>query len=286
MPQKSGRKNAQPRRSRFSRGQFQVAQQQLVNAGKERQAEIEAAIREAKANDPNITQAELDAIAEQTGRLFDLKEAQKEATTEKEKAQKAEEAVNNLLQQRQALQQQLVLANKNGDAEQAENLKLRIGEINAELLAAIDNAKAMWAAVGGPEAQAAIEKLQVARLETQNFGTEAGNAYLQWNRVGDLFVNGLASAFDTFAKSVAEGQSVGEAARDAFPQVCFDFLLQIARMIIQQAIFNALRAAFGGTSFGSLIGGCGAHRRLDRLQASGLWQQDSSSEPGGLRCGP
>lgn len=243
----------------IQQGQFQVAQQQLVNAGKERQAEIEAAIREAKANDPNITQAELDAIAEQTGRLFDLKEAQKEATTEKEKAQKAEEAVNNLLQQRQALQQQLVLANKNGDAEQAENLKLRIGEINAELLAAIDNAKAMWAAVGGPEAQAAIEKLQVARLETQNFGTEAGNAYLQWNRVGDLFVNGLASAFDTFAKSVAEGQSVGEAARDAFLKFASDFLLQIARMIIQQAIFNALRSAFGGTSFGSLIGVGAAH---------------------------
>ncbi len=243
----------------IQQSQFQVAQQQLVNAGKERQAEIEAAIREAKANDPNITQAELDAIAEQTGRLFDLKEAQKEATTEKEKAQKAEEAVNNLLQQRQALQQQLELANKNGDAEQAENLKLRIGEINAELLAAIDNAKAMWAAVGGPEAQAAIEKLQVARLETQNFGTEAGNAYLQWNRVGDLFVNGLASAFDTFAKSVAEGQSVGEAARDAFLKFASDFLLQIARMIIQQAIFNALRSAFGGTSFGSLIGIGAAH---------------------------
>ena len=140
-----------------------------------------------------------------------------------------------------------------------------------------------------PEAQAAIEKLQVARLETQNFGTEAGNAYLQWNRVGDLFVNGLASAFDTFCQVRGRGSERGRSGTRCLPQVCFsDFLLQIARMIIQQAIFNALRAAFGGTELRQLDRrvGCGAHRRLDRLQASGLWQQDSSSEPGGLRCGP
>jgi len=244
---------------RLADGTFALSQQELINQGKERQAAIEEAIRAAKEADPNISTAELEQIKQQTAALFDLEKAKENSVTASEAAKKSEEEVNNLLSQRAALVQQIELAKGQGDLEQEENLKLKIGEINAELLAAIENSQKLWSAVGGSEADAAIQKLQTAKLETQNFGTEAKNAYLQWDRVGDLFLNGLASAFDTFAQSVAEGQSVGEAARDAFLKFASDFLIQIAQMIIKQAIFNALRAAFGGTSFGSLIGIGTAH---------------------------
>jgi hypothetical protein len=53
---------------------------------------------------------------------------------------------------------------------------------------------------------------------------------------------------------VAEGKSVGEAAREAFLQFAADFLIEIGKMIVQQMILNMLRAAFGGTPFGAMIG--------------------------------
>lgn len=239
---------------RLADGQFEIDQQALINAGKERQAAIEDAIRAAKAENPAITQAEIDKIAEQTGKLFDMEMAQKNVTTAKERAEEAEQKVNDLMTQRAALMDQMEMAQKNGDTELQEQLRGKVAEVNAELVAAIQNSKALWEAVGGTEAGAAIEKLNAATMEAKNFEISAKQNYLEWNKVGDLFVTGLSSAFDSFSQSVAEGQSVGEAARNAFLQFASDFLKQIAQMIIQQAILNALRSAFGGTSFGSMIG--------------------------------
>lgn len=239
---------------RLADGQFEIDQQNLILQGKERQAAIDAAIRAAKAEDPNITQAEIDKIAEQTGKLFDLEQQQKNVTTAKEKAAEADALVNQLLQQRQALEDQLEIAKTDGDVEKQEELRAKIAEINEQYLAAIENAKAMWAAVGGQESATAIEQLNTATLSAQRLNESAKQNYLDWSRVGDMFVTGLAGAFNTFARAVAEGQSVGEAARDAFLQFAADFLIQIAQMIIQQAIFNALQGAFGGTRLGGLIG--------------------------------
>jgi tape measure domain-containing protein len=241
-------------KQRLADGEFEVQQQERLNAGKEREAAIQAALREAKQENAAITDAELAKVAEQAGKLFDLEQQQKNSLTTKEKAQKAEEAVNNLLAQRQALLQQIELAGKEGDFETQTALKAKVDEVNTALVSAIENAKQMWAAVGGTEADAAIAKLGAANMEAQNFSFSAKQNYLDWSRLADLFVTGLASAFDRFAQAVAEGKNVGEAARDAFLQFAADFLLQIARMIIQQAIFNALQGAFGGTKFGSLIG--------------------------------
>lgn len=244
----------QDTKDRLADGQFEIDQQNLILQGKERQAAIEEAIREARAENPAISQAEIDAIAEQAGRLFDLEKQQENATTAKERAQKAEEEVNNLLAQRQALMAQLEMAQKSGDTELQSKLKTEITGINEQLVSAIENAKNLWGAVGGSEADAAIAKLTTATMEAKNFSTQAQQNYLDWTRVTDLLVNGLSSAFDRFSQAVAEGKSVGEAAREAFLQFAADFLRQIAQMIIQQAIFNALKGAFGGTPFGATIG--------------------------------
>ena len=244
---------------RLADGQFEVEQQQRINAGKEREAAIEAAIRQARAENPDITEEQIRLVGEQAAKLFDLAQAKKEQLTATEQAKKAEQEVNQILQRRDELQKQLEIAQKDGDAEKATALKDEIAGVNEQLLAAIDNAIAMWTAIGGTEADAAIAKLQTAKLEAQNLGDQAGRNYLQWDRVAGLFVDGLANAFDVFAQKVAEGESIGEAARAAFLQFASDFLREIAMMIIKQAIFNALRAAFGGTPFGALIGIGAAH---------------------------
>ena len=108
----------------------------------------------------------------------------------------------------------------------------------------------MWSAVGGEQGDAAVARLEALRIKAAEFGQEADQAYFSWAKVGELLVNGLTSAFDTFAQAVANGTSIGEAARDAFLSFASDFLRQIAQMIIKQAIFNALK----GTGLGGFLG--------------------------------
>lgn len=241
-------------KERLDDGAFEISQQQLLIAGQERQAAIEEAVRAARAENANISEAEIAAIAEQAGRVFDLKKEQEGLLTAKEKAEESERKVNDLLAQRAALSEQLTFAQQAGDTEQQEALRAKLAEVNAELSGAITNAQEMWAAVGGSASETAIAQLQSAKLEAQQFGQAATNNYLQWNRVADLFVGGLSSAFNKFSEAVANGEDPLKAAGQAFLQFASDFLIQIAQMIIQQAIFNALQGAFGGTNFGSLIG--------------------------------
>ena len=78
---------------------------------------------------------------------------------------------------------------------------------------------------------------------------------MSWKDVVEVFGNLLVNAFQQFARAVAEGKSVGEAAREAFMKFASDFLIQIGQMIIKQAIFNALRAVFPGMGlFGGGVG--------------------------------
>lgn len=239
---------------RLADGDFEIEQQRLINAEKEREAAIRAAIREARAENEDITDAEIARIREQTGALYDLENAQEAANAAKERAAEAEELVNNILAQRQALQEQFEIAQETGNTALQEQLRLKMAEINAELIAAIENARALWEVVGGSEADTAIAKLDSARASAEQFGRKAEKNYLDWSKLANLFVTGLANAFDTFAQKVEEGESKTDAAREAFLQFAADFLRQIAIMILQQAIFNALKSAFGGTSFGNLIG--------------------------------
>lgn len=235
---------------RISQGEFDVQQQELINAGKGRQAAIEAAIREAKKENVNITAEELRQVAEHAARLYDLNQAEKGNSAAKDAAVKAEEKVNLLLEKRQALQEQLEIAQGSGDTKLAEELRAQLAGVNAELIAAIENAKAMWEAVGGDEAATKAATLDAARAKAEAFSKAAVENYFSWKKVGDLFLNGLTSAFDTFAQAVAEGKSIGEAARDAFLKFAADFLREIAQMIIKQAIFNAL----SGTKLGGFLG--------------------------------
>lgn len=239
---------------RIDDNDFEIEQQRLRNAEQEKEAAIRAAIRDARADDPNITEEEIARIREQVGALYDLEHAQERANAAKERAKEAEEQVNLLLAERNALNDQFEIAKQAGDMELQEELRQKMTEINAELIAAIEHARELWGVVGGPEADTAIAKLDAAKASAEQFGNAAVKNYLDWTRVKDLLVNGLTNAFDKFAQAVANGEDAGKAARDAFLQFASDFLLQIAKMIVQQAIFNALQAAFGGTPFGAMIG--------------------------------
>lgn len=232
-----------------------IEQQQLINDGKAREAEIQKAIIEAKKQDPNITDEEIAKIREQTGLMYDLKNVRTEDKNVQKEAAAASERVNALLSQRTALESTLAAARKSGDTTKVNETETALQAVNAQLEEAIAKARAMWEAIGGTAADTALIKLDTAAIKAQKMATQADENYFSWKKVGDLFVNGLTNAFDQFAQAVANGENVGEAARKAFLQFAADFLREIAQMIIKQALFNALKGATGGGSFlGSLVG--------------------------------
>lgn len=183
--------------------------------------------------------------------------AAQEAVNAKKKEQEAiDQRVNDLQTRRNELQQQYKLQTEMGDTAGAAATKTELEGVNAELQKAIAAAIQFYQAMGGPGSDAAIAKLKTMQLETQKVGMNAKTALIDWTRVGELFASGLTNAFDQFAQAVAEGKSVGEAARDAFLKFASDFLIQIGKMIIQQAILNLLRGL--GGPFASLGLGGGA----------------------------
>lgn len=204
-------------------------------------AEAEA---KAKAAGTVVTQKERDAIIANTKAKF----AEKQATDD---IAAAEQRVTDLVTQRNELQKQLQIAKESGDTSAQAQITAELKNVNAELLKAIDAAIAFHQALGGPGADADVAKLQTIAAQTKQVSTNAQEAYLDWNRVGQLFASGLTNAFDEFAQAVANGEDVGEAARKAFLKFASDFLRQIAQMIIQQAILNALRGlGLGGAATG------------------------------------
>jgi predicted chitinase len=240
--------------STLSDAEFAVRQQQLINDGLKRQAAIEAGIRDARAADPNITDAEINKLSILIGKQYDLANATEAEDNAKKKAAKTQEVVNQLVAQRTALEQQFQAALKQGDGEGAARLKGEIEQVNDTLIQAIDNAKAMWEAVGGQEGATALAQLQTARIEAERFDLAGQKAKLDWTGVADLLVGGLSNAFGNFAQQVANGEDEMKALKNSFLQFAADFLLQLSQMILKQLILNALMGMIGGTSFGTAIG--------------------------------
>lgn len=244
------KERAEATQKRLADIQFEIEQQKLVNDGKAKQAEIEAAIAEAKRENPDISEAELQKIREQTAALWEQKNVGEELRLQKEQVAAAEERVNQLYQLRQQLLEQQRMYQEQGDTVAADALTARLSDVNTQLQAAIQNAIGMWQAIGGPEADAAIAKLQTTGMSIRQVGVSVnwlGLNMQQMQSLGQSFASGFAGVFDKFAMAIANGEDAVGALKDAFLQFAADFLRQIAQMIIQQAILNMLQSmGFGG----------------------------------------
>jgi tape measure domain-containing protein len=215
------------------------------------QLAVQREIEKAKKAGTELSKEELELVREQAKEAYNVKHADDEANDSKKKMAEADKVVNDLV----AARNQLIALNKtqtkNGDGDAANATQEKLKGVNTELQTAIDKAIEMHKAIGGPGADAAIAKLEALR---KTAGTVANTIYVDWNKVGTIFASTLTSAFDTFASEVAKGTKVGEAARIAFLKFASDFLKQVANMIIQQAILNAIKAAFPGFTGAGGIG--------------------------------
>ena len=226
--------------------QHQIDLQHLVNDGLEREAAIEQAVHQIRESGVVLSQQDLATLRERTGLLFDLRQQ-----TEEQAA--ADARVNELLMLRSALEQELAALRERGaDPARQQSLVAGIQNLNLEIDIAIDSALEILEAMENwtPAIEAAISRLRTLRTENQ---AAAGGIRIAWADVENQLGTRLAGAFDTFAMSLAMGESIASSLRNAFRSFASQFLLDIARMISQQIAFNIAASIIGG--IGGAAGG-------------------------------
>lgn len=217
------------------------------------QAEI---YNETTAKGIDLQSAEGQAIAAKVTKLWEAEQALKAG-------EEAEKRVNDLLALRKEIQDQIEFQQNQGNFEAADQLAEKLDGINLRLQEAINNAVAMWTALGGPESELALARLQ----GISNTLVETNKVTLDAKSINQSFASGAANMFEQmgtalghFFAGVKSGEDVFKAIGQAFLQFAMDFLRQIAQMIMQAIIFNAISGGAGGAGgIGGFISGLVKH---------------------------
>lgn len=163
--------------------------------------------------------------------------------------------VNELLEKRSALFESLQIAQTAGDQSKVVSTVNEIANVEQQLNTAIEKAIAFWEAIGGPGADQAIAKLRnvqaaigesVAKIEKQ-FLPKAEDLNEQLADIGG-------NAFSSFAQAIANGENAAQAFFDTLMKGIADFLIEIGKAIIKQALFNALSGGAGANGAGGIGG--------------------------------
>lgn len=184
------------------------------------------------------TDEQRNAYAAILGQMYDI-EASKLRQTALEKAVSEQQAIQ------QELQQQIATAADAGDNTRVSLLQEQLTRVNGSLLQAIGNILEFWRTQSGPEAEAAILKWEGLEEAIRTAGQKA---VVTGAQIDQMISQGGANAQDQFAESLGEGANAFDSMRDAFLQFAADFLRQIAQMIAQQLLLNALDATNGKAS--------------------------------------
>lgn len=199
-------------------------------------------------------------LARQKFSEAELQRLAKARADEVGKAKDAERDVNDLLQLRRDLMQQIQMLEEQGGASaeaRANELRARLAEVDAEMAKALDKAIQLAQTLGGPEGEQLVLKLERMKLKMGEFGEET---LISKRAIDDLLVSGGTDAFMAIGESIGgliDGtmsfkEAIGSLG-DIFRQFAADFLRRIAEMIIQQAILNALQSSgFGGAVSGAV----------------------------------
>ena len=164
--------------------------------------------------------------------------------------QRIGESAATQLQEQVRLAQQLTTANQE-QAQQQQQLEQILYRANPVLalerqLALIEELKTQY-----PEYAAALE---VASEQVRERIDAISSGLLNASNINRQFSYGAANGLDSFAEDIANGRNAIDSFADAFRQFAADFLRQIAQMIIQQMIFNALQNSAGGGVGGFVSG--------------------------------
>ena len=223
--------------------------------------ELAQAENEATKQGVTLTQAQRDAIKEAAAAKYDSAHADEQLKANQQAAREQLNDIIGLDQQRKNLLQEINIAQNAGDSGKTQELVTQLAGVNQQLSAAIPKAMELARALGDEKMVAQLQKVQLNTAKVSGnltaFGLSASNVQ---NLVGS-FADGLVGAFDSFAQAVANGANAFQALGQAFLQFAADFLRQIATMILQQIILNALAGIGGpiGTAAKGLGGLATAH---------------------------
>lgn len=229
-------------RQRIANQEFEISQASQLA----RQAAINKAIREeelaAQKAGLTLTQEQRAEIERTTGALFDR--------------QNVEMEVNRLMEQRALLVESLELAQAAGDSGAVESIIAQINETEEDLQAAIEAAIAFWQAIGGPGADAAILKLQNLRAGVGDVVRDLSTRFLPTaESINEQLSEVGSNAFSRMAEAIANGTSVADAFFQTLRQGIADFLIEIGKAIVKQALFNMISGGSAGGGIGGAIGG-------------------------------
>lgn len=242
---------AENARRRSDETQFQIRQAELQNQKLDRQAAVEAALRDALLEKRRLLGETATLTAEETANVERQAAALWDANNPRYELLRVEEQLAQLEERRNALIEQREMAIEQGDTAKAAALKIEIEGLNVELQKVIDKAIAMWQAIGGPEAEAGIAILQSTSMGVKSTNAQIGAFGLSmdtWFNVFQTGINGIVGIFDSFAQAIANGENAWQAFGNAALRVLAQVLQQIAAAIIQQQILNMLAGgSFGGT---------------------------------------
>ena len=247
------KKGEEATQKRLADGQFELEQQKLKNDGKEREAAIAQAEREARAENKNITDQELAKVKELAAARYDAANALSKDEESKKRSKELTEAINGLETQRNALLEQRKVYEEKGDKEGLTRTDAELAGVNAKLTEAIDKSIAFHQALGGEKAAGTVAQLNATKLAIANANMEGQKFAMTATQMSDSIYqtleSGIIGMFDTFAQAIANGENAVDALWTAFRKFAADFLLQIAQMIIKQTLFNSLQ------SFSKSLGG-------------------------------
>lgn len=184
--------------------------------------------------------------------------------------QASERGMEDLRAQQALLQEQLEAAQLTGQSGRAGLIQEQLADIEVRLAEGARKAIEFWHAIQGDPEQLRLMGLTSQEVENIILGLENTIAQAellgrQFLKTGEALNRDLASggvnAMDQFAQSIVNGENVLSSFANAFLQFSADFLLQMARMIAQQALFNSLSGGSPGGAGGAggflsgLVGG-------------------------------
>ena len=236
----------------------EIQRQQVADAIAQREAEI-AKINEQRARDGK---APIEFSQEERNRIEATVRARLVLNEPEQQFAELQKQVDDLQTRRGALQARLEVEKGRGNTGAVTAIGQQIDELDLKIKAASQTALEFLNQPGNPEALnlygVALDNVKGKYEDlislTNEWKFSIGGATISASEFANAFTNTAVSAIDQFAQAIASGKNAFSSLWDAFRQFAADFLLQIARMIQQQIIFNLVSGLLKGLA-GGLGGG-------------------------------
>lgn len=228
-------------------GKEKLKEQELIIAGKEKEAFIESKLAEAKKANANISKEDLETIRKQAAAEYDNTQKIKDQKKEKSDIQKMEEQLNRLLERRSLLEARRTDLARRGDAKGIKEIDRNMVKLNVETVALIDKMEKFYKTSNSPDAQNLIEKLENTKIQIQTVGQVA-----LWSgeQISNTMAGSLTNSIESFARAWASGEKGIKNVWEVFSAFASDFAIQIGRMLVQAAAFKMLMPLGGWVAGG------------------------------------